>query len=80
MNKEKGVLSALENTEDDCDFYQEELPHSSFRAASIDKSESIMKIQELALKIAQLEILVKENTNTMIEGFNHLFTFMNEFL
>ena len=36
-----------ENTEDDYEFYQEELPQSLFGAASIDKSESIMKIQEL---------------------------------
>ena len=43
LNKEKGVLSMLEDIEDDCEFYQEELPQSSFGAISIDESESIMK-------------------------------------
>ena len=43
LNKEKGVLSILEDTEDDYEFYQEELPQSSFGVASIDESKSIME-------------------------------------
>ena len=43
LNKEKGVLSMPEDTEDDCEFHQEELPQSSFGAASINESKSIME-------------------------------------
>ena len=43
LNKEKGVLSMLEDTEDDCEFYQEELPQSLFGVVSIDESELIME-------------------------------------
>ena len=39
------------DTEDDYEFYQEELPQSSFGAASINESESIVENQELAYKI-----------------------------
>ena len=80
LNKGKGVLSMPEDTEDDCEFYQEELPQSSFGVASTDESESIMKNQELAYKITQLKLLVKENTITMTQGFNQLFMLMNELL
>ena len=69
-----------EDTEDDCEFYQEELPQSSFGAASINESESIIENQELAYKITQLKYLVKENTNTLTKGFNQLFMLVNELL
>ena len=39
-----------------------------------------MKIQELDYKIIHIEVLVKENTNTMTKGFNQLFMLMNELL
>ena len=58
------------DTEDDCEFYQEELPQSSFGVASINKSEFIMKNQELAYRITQLEVLVKKNIDTLTRGFN----------
>ena len=67
-------------TEDDGEFYQEELPQSSFGVASIDEFESIMENQELACKITQLEVLVKENIETLTRGFNHFFILMNELL
>ena len=80
LNKGKGVLGMPEDTEDDCEFYQEELPQSSFGAASTDESESIMKNQELAYRITQLEVLMKENTDIMTIGLNQLFMLMNELL
>ena len=80
LNKGKGVLSTPEDTEDDCEFYQEELPQSSFGVASTDESESIMKNQELAYRITQLEVLMKENTDIMTRGLNQLFMLMNELL
>ena len=39
-----------------------------------------MKIQELDYKIIHIEVLVKENTNTMTKGFNQLFMLINELL
>ena len=80
LNKGKGVLSTPEDTEDDCEFYQEELPQSSFGVVSTDESESIMKNQELAYRITQLEVLMKENTDIMTRGLNQLFRLMNELL
>ena len=43
LNKGKGVLSMPKDTKDDCEFYQEELPQSSFGAVSINESEPIME-------------------------------------
>ena len=39
-----------------------------------------MEIQELDDKIAQLEVLVKQNTCTLIKDFNQFSMFMNELL
>ena len=73
-------MSTPKDIEDDCKFYQEGYLQSSSKAASATKSELAMKIRELACKTAQLEVLMKQNTNTLIEGFNQPFTLMNEFL
>ena len=62
-------------------FTKKDFYNPLFKATNTVKSELIMKIQELACKIAQLEVLVKckttqlevlmkETTNTLIEGFN----------
>ena len=39
-----------------------------------------MKNQELAFRITQLEVLVKETTDTLTRGLNQLFMLMNELL
>ena len=67
----------LENIEDDC---QEGFLWFPPNRVGATKSELAMEIQELAYKTTQLEVLVKENTNIMTTGFNHLFMLMNELL
>ena len=70
-------MTMPEDIEDDC---QEGFLQFSPNGAGVTKSELAMEVQEPAYKITQLEVLVKENTNTLTEGFNQLFTLMNEFL
>ena len=66
-----------EDIEDDCQEGFLRFPPNRARAT---KCKLAMEIQELAYKTTQLEILVKENTNTIITGFNQLFMLMNELL
>ena len=74
-NKGKGVMTMLENIEDGC---QEGFLRFPPNGAWATKSELAMEIQELAYKTTQLEVLVKENTNTMTKGFNQAFMLINE--
>ena len=70
-------MTMPEDIEDNC---QEGFLRFPPNGAGATKSELVMKIRELAYKTAQLEVLVKENTNTMTKGFNQLFMLINELL
>ena len=62
-------MTMPEDIEDNC---QEGFLQFSPNGAGETKSELAIEIQELAYKIAQLKVLVKENMNTVIEGFSIL--------
>ena len=70
-------MTMLEDIEDDC---QEGFLWFPPNGVGATKSELVMEIHELAYKTTQLEVLVKDNTNTMTKGFNQLFMLMNELL
>ena len=76
-NKRKGVMTMPKDIEDN---YQEGFLQFSPNGVRMTKYELAMEIQELAYRITQLELLVKENTITMTRGLNQLFTLMNELL
>ena len=78
INKKKEVMSMPRDIEEN---FEERLFQSLPKSTSITTSKLAVEIEELAYKItqfevqmkckiAQLEVLVKENTNTMIKGFN----------
>ena len=76
-NKRKGVMTMPKDIEDN---YQEGFLQFSPNGVRVTKYELAMEIQELAYRVTQLELLVKENTITMTRGLNQLFMLMNELL
>ena len=71
-------MSTPEYIEGICELSEKRLLQFFPKSTSATESKLAMKIQKLANKIAQLEALVKENTNTMIKGFDQLSSFMDE--
>ena len=83
INKKKEVMSMHGDIKDNHELFQ-----SFSKSTGAIKSELAIKIQELAYKIiqfevqmdykiAQLGLSMKENTDTMIKGFDQFSIFMN---